>query len=77
MPSLSCHKTWDRLHSNAARPGGRTNKKGRDRESLGSSASDLIWDREIFPFAWVLWSVGLAVYYSRSFVRALRVRARH
>ncbi|MGB9203285.1 MAG: hypothetical protein WCB94_04840 [Terriglobales bacterium] len=39
--------------------------------------SNLIWDREIFPVAWVLWSVGLSVYYSRSFVRALRVRARH
>jgi hypothetical protein len=39
--------------------------------------SNLIWDREIYPFTGMLWSVGLAAYYSRSFVRGLLARARH
>jgi hypothetical protein len=38
--------------------------------------SPAIWDREIYPFTSVLWSVGLSVYYSRSFVRGLRARTR-
>ena len=38
--------------------------------------STLFWDREIYPLACVLWAVGLSAYYSTSFVRSLRVRAK-